>query len=862
MRIRTCIDFDWQFAQGDFPAATGAGFDDKAWRTVDVPHDWSIEATPHPDNPAKAGGGFFPGGIGWYRKRIDIPADLGERHILIEFDGVYMNSEVWCNGHSCGVRPYGYSSFCYDLTPFIKAGEAAFVAVRVDNSRQMNSRWYSGSGIYRHVWLTLAGPVRVDQWGTTVTTTEVSAERATVECAVNVVNESRGDADIEVCASLCGVSGASLAHGRAGILSHKAGTTTVNLALVVSSPHLWSPDTPHLYTLRIELKQKGALIDCYDTRFGIRTIRFDANEGFFLNGRALKFRGVNEHHDAGCLGAAVPDDVIRRRFRILKDMGCNAIRIAHNPASPTFLDLCDEMGFLVVEDAFDEWKDGKTPFGYGLYWDEWWERDLSDMIRRDRNHPCVVMWSVGNEIKEVREGRPEGLPIMRALRAVCHREDPTRPMTCGCCNSRETLAAGYGELMDVFGYNGGGGGCFDFEKDHATYPAMPMFASEHPHTLQTRGVYRTRSWYRDLARNLDNVKWYESECDPRDLVSRVKKVGGGVTASLSPNVCFRRRKVGGQPEPAVGGQPEPKVVGRPKLDLMRIPDLTDEELFTCFDEHYQSSYGNAVVRMSIFDSWRRTNRLPYFCGEFRWTGFDYLGECYSWPAKSWNFGIIDLCGFPKDAYFFYQSQWTDKPMVHILPHWTWPGLEGRSIPVIAYSNCERVELFLDGTSLGVKVLDALTMQRRWDVPYRPGVLKAVGYASQKSGVKAGGALVTCIHETAGQPAAIRLVSDTATLCADRTGIAHVTVSVVDAQGRFVPYANPDITVEVEGPARLIGLENGDPVDSTNYKLSHRKAFHSMMLAVIQAGDQAGRVTIRVSADGLKGAVCEIEEIRN
>jgi beta-galactosidase len=743
---KTLIDSDWRFALGDFPAAIQAEFDDTGWRQLDLPHDWSIEGTPDPAHPSRAAGGFFPGGLGWYRKRLDVPAD---RRVFIEFDGVYRNSEVWCNGHFCGRRPYGYSSFEYELTPYLVAGGPNVVAVRVDNSRQPNSRWYSGSGIYRHVWLTVTGPVRVAHWGTFVTATPEA-----VECAVTV----DGDA-AEIVASIvekpeCGVRNAE--NGR--VRFERPGLK------------LWSPDEPNLYTLRVELRRGAEVLDRYDTRFGVRTIRFDANEGFFLNGRSVKLQGVNEHHDAGCLGAAVPEAVWRRRLRILKAMGCNAIRTAHNPAAPALLDVCDEMGFMVIEEAFDEWRDGKTPFGYQLDWDEWWERDLADMIRRDRNHPCIVLWSVGNEIKEVRQGRPEGLPIMKALREVCHREDPTRPMTCGCCNSRETLKAGYGPLMDVFGYNGGGGGCFDYEKDHANYPGMPMLATEHPHTLQTRGVYRTRTWYRDLARN-------------------------------------------------------------PNVERMEIPHLTAEEVFTGFDEHYQSSYGNAVVRMSIFDSWRRTKSLPYFCGEFRWTGFDYLGECYGWPAKSWNFGIIDLAGFPKDAYYFYQSQWTTAPTVHVLPHWTWPGMEGKTIPVITYSNCDRVELFLNNESLGCGW--------RWDVPYQPGTLRAVAYRGEK-------VVATCVHETAGAPVALRLSGE------QDGDIAHVTVDVVDAQGRFVPHANPDITIEVTGPARLLGLENGDPLDTTNYKLNHRRAFHGKLLAIVQGND----FTLTAHAPGLSAVSAE------
>ena len=818
MRTRTCIDFDWRFELGDPLDAMGASFDATTWRQLDLPHDWSIEATPHPDNPAQAGGGFFPGGIGWYRKQIDIPAALGDDHVLIEFDGVYMNSEVWCNGHSLGVRPYGYSSFCYDLTPYVTPGETATIAVRVDNAQQKNSRWYSGSGIYRHVWLTIAGPVRVDHWGTTVTTPEVSTEKAVMACAVRVVNDSGADANVDVCASLIDTDGGSVdsssCRRQSVDLLVQAQDITGNLTIELPNPRLWSPESPHLYTLRVTIERDGEVLDTYDTRFGIRTLHFDADEGFFLNGQSLKMMGVNEHHDAGCLGAAVPDDVIRRRFRILKDMGCNAIRVAHNPASPTFLDLCDEMGLMVIEDAFDEWKDGKTPFGYGLYWDDWWERDLVDMIRRDRNHACIVMWSVGNEIKEVREGRAEGLPIMQALREVCHREDPTRPMTCGCCNTRETLAAGYGPLMDVVGYNGGGGSCFDYAKDHATYPEMLIFASEVPHSLQTRGVYRTRSWYRDLARN-------------------------------------------------------------PDVERMDVPHLTEEECFTEFNEHYQSSYDNAMVRISAIDSWRLTKTLPFMLGEFRWTGFDYIGECYRWPAKSWNFGVIDLCGFPKDTYYFYQSEWTREPMVHLLPHWTWSGLEGKRIPVIAYSNCERVELFLDGESLGVQTMDPEVMQLRWDVPYRPGELKAVGYGNGNlraslarqvypaggGGVEVRGEVIaSCVHTTAGNAAAISIYSDEPAVRADRTGVAHIAITIVDAAGRFVPHASHDVTVEVTGPARLIGLENGDPIDSTNYTLDHRKAFNGMLLAIVQAEDAPGTVTIRAKAAGLTGATCAVEAL--
>lgn len=789
MRIRTCIDLDWQFTLGDFPTAIQADFDDADWRTLDLPHDWSVEATPHPDAPARASGGFFPGGLGWYRKKLEIPQNLGDRRVLIEFDGVYQNSEVWCNGQFCGKRPYGYSSFCYDLTPYLDESKQATIAVRVDNSRQLNSRWYSGSGIYRHVWLTLASPVRVGHWGTFVTTPKVTKQQAQVNCDLTLINDAWDTTEVDVVATILEDQSVEPVASSIQVDAQNSATTSVDFE--IANPRLWSTDMPNLYTLRIELQRDGQTLDVYDTTFGIREIRYDASEGMFLNGKPIKMLGMNEHHDAGCVGAAVPDDVWKRRLEILKDMGCNAIRIAHNPAAPVLLDMCDEMGFMVFEDAFDEWRDGKTPFGYQLEWDQWWERDLSDMIRRDRNHPSVVMWSVGNEIKEVRTGSKHGLPMMKALQEVCHREDPTRPMTCGCCNSRETLEAGYQNYMDIFGYNGGGGGCFDYEKDHEQYPDMIMFASEVPHSLQTRGVYRTRSWYRDLKRN-------------------------------------------------------------PNVERLEVPHYTDEEVFTDFDEHYQSSYDNAMVRISSIDSWRRTRDLPYMCGEFRWTGFDYIGECYAWPCKNWNFGVIDLCGFPKDTFFFYQSEWTREPMVHVLPHWTWPGLEGKTIPVMVYTNCDSVELFFNGESLGKQAHDPGAMVLRWDVAYQPGEIRAVAY-------RGGEVVATCEHATAGEAAAMKLNAESE-IRADRTGVAHVEVEIVDAEGRFVPHARPRVTFEVEGPGRLIGLENGDPMDTTNYKLDHRCAFHGRMLAMVQATDEPGTITVTAKAEGFEPASVSISSV--
>lgn len=789
MRTRTCIDFDWRFNLGDVPAARTRDFKDADWRLLDLPHDWSIEAPPDRSHPAGACGGFYRGGIGWYRRALDLPKPLGNRRVLVEFDGAYMNSEVWCNGAFVGMRPYGYSSFCYDITRYVDDKRENVLAVRIDNARQLNSRWYTGSGIYRHVYLTIAAPVRVGHWGTYVTTPEVSREKATVRALTTVVNDSGVEERVTIQSTILGAAEKEMAADAVEVVVPASGSAERSQTLTVAQPALWCPETPSLYTLRTRILRDGVRVDEYSTPFGIRSLRFDANEGFFLNGQSLKMKGVCEHHDAGCVGAAVPDGVLRRRLRILKEMGCNAIRTSHNPPSSIFLDLCDEFGFMVMDEAFDEWRDGKTPFGYQLNWDEWWERDLVDMIRRDRNHPCVVMWSVGNEIKEVRTGNPVGLPIMKALVETAHRVDPTRPVTCGCCNIRETNAAGYGPLMDVVGYNGGGGSCFCYDQDHATYPDRKFVVTEEPHTLQTRGVYRTRTWYRDLARN-------------------------------------------------------------PNLERKDVPHLTETEVFTEFDDHYQSSYDNAMVRMSCRDTWRLTRDKPFLMGEFRWTGFDYIGECYAWPARSWNFGIIDLCGFPKDTYYFYQSQWTDKPMLHLLPHWTWPGKEGVTIPVWCYTNCERVELFQNGRSLGTQEIGD-RMNLSWDVRYEPGVIEAVGYR---------GSHAVCRQrtETAGPPAALILESDRNAIRADGCDVAHLTVRVVDAKGVFVPYAACEVRFDLQGAGRLIGVDNGDPLDLNDVKARQRRTFNGMCLAIVQGGRRPGMLEVVAVAEGLAPTRVRVE----
>jgi beta-galactosidase len=474
-------------------------------------------------------------------------------------------------------------------------------------------------------------------------------------------------------------------------------------------------------------------------------------------------------------------------------MGCNAIRTAHNPPSEELLHMCDKMGFMVMDEAFDEWlesfpfdgekkPEGKVKYGYHLYFNTWAEKDLTELIRRDRNHPSIILWSVGNEIPDACFER--GTERLKKLMKIIRKEDPTRPITSGITHMNLANASGFASQLDVTGYNEGGGSCFMYEKDHKTYPARIFIGSEVPHTFQTRGIYRTKSWYRNE-----------------------------------------------NPE-AVGG-------------ILKVPNLAEEEVFADVSRYYSSSYDNSLIRISARDSWRRTRDFPYMCGEFRWTGFDYLGESLlGWPAKFWNFGIIDMCGFPKDTYFFYKSQWTKDPMVHLLPHWNWKGKEGTKIPVVVYSNCESIELFLNGKSLGEKEM-ADKMDLVWQVPYESGILLAKGRKNGK---------VVCTKEivTSGIPAKILLLADRQTIQADKQDVLHVEVNILDKDNNFVPDASNRINFRAEGEATIVAVDNGDPLDEESFGSNTRRVFNGKCLVILKSTGKTGKFTIYGESDGLQG----------
>ena len=784
VRQHLLIDRDWKFIQSDVKGAEELNFNDVTWRTLNLPHDWSIEGEFREDAITKGPGGYLPTGIGWYRKHLSLSSIEKDQQYWIEFDGVYMNSDVWINGQHLGKHPYGYTSFYYDLTPYIKKGEN-IIAVKVDNSVQPNSRWYSGSGIYRHVWLNIAGPVHIAQWGIYITTPEVDSSSAKVLVRTSIENHFKVPRNIILKSVVLNESGKEIAFLETPV-SLSSGKTDVEQTISIPSPVLWSVDTPVLYTFRSSVLDGTKVNDDFTSTFGIRKIDFDKDKGFLLNGKYIKMNGVCMHHDAGCLGSAVPEQAWVRRLKLLKEMGCNAIRTSHNPPAPEFLDLCDKMGFLVMDEIFDEWieKKGQVGFSYHIYFEEWWKTDLLSMIYRDRNHPSVVIWSAGNEVPD--QVVENGSEVMRKLVETFHKEDPTRPVT----QANDRIAAGDGpaklpflELQDIVGYN-----------------------------------------YVD--------RWNER----RELYYSVDK----------------------------HDHPDWKMIGTENVSVGGLrgqysiaTDLSDKRPGRSRD------YRLAMIEAEQL--WKFTSVHDYVIGDFMWTGIDYLGEA-GWPSKSSSSGVIDLCGFPKDGYYFYQSQWTQKPMVHLFPHWNWTGHEGQVITVIAYTNCDTAELFLNGKSFGSKSYvfpqqghskswngyvrpyiapSTSDLHLSWDVPYEPGILKVVG--------KKDGKIISGEVRTTSKPSSIRLSVDRTEINANARDIANIKAEIVDENGLIVPDASNLIEFKVEGEGVLIGTDNGNPLDKTNMKSKQRSAYNGLALAVIQSTGKAGNIKITAASSGLKEA---------
>lgn len=762
IRETTSLDAGWRFYLGEVSGGEEPLLDDAAWRAVDVPHDWSVEAEYSPENVAE--NSWLPGGIAWYRRSFVVPPGWMGRNVLLRFDGVYMDSQVWLNGEQVGGRPYGFISFDCDLSGKLREGRNV-IAVRVNNTPAPTARFYHGGGIYGHVRLLVLPAIHiVPNGGVFVKTISANESRAELSLVTEVENRTMRASPVAVVHQLRRSDGAIVAKWETPRVQVAPGQrTTVEVDGSVASPQLWSPDSPHLYELVSALREGEADVDEVRTRIGIRTTRWDAATGFWLNDRNLKIRGVCEHWEMMPVGAAVPDALLERRLRHLQSMGVNAIRTAHNPFPPVFYDLCDRLGLLVMDEIFDGWhKKGANDYGERFF-TEWWRQDVADWVRRDRNHPSIIIYSIGNET---------GHADVHGITPEIRRHDPTRPTTGGMIT----------EGVDVMGFNGPGEITKNLEAARATHPGLPIILTEVPHTVQTRGFYRTLSWWRDAGNEREEYRPYASTEFFTD-----------------------------------GGHPR-----------------------------YNSSYDNATVRITARQSLVRTESTPWIAGEFRWTGYECFGEAHfmgrEFPKRTYNAGVIDLAGLPKDHFYLYQSRWTETPMVHLLPHWTHPGREGQTVPVVAYSNCDEAELFLNGQSLGRQRRSVL-LDFVWPVAYAAGEIKAIGY-------RAGLPVASAVHFTAGSPARIDLATDNATLAVDRGDVALVTFRIVDEAGRMVPWAHDELTFRTIGPVRTLGFENGDPMDGTASKAPVRKAFYGLGRGFFQANGEDGAV--EVFAAGILG----------
>ncbi|MET0393594.1 MAG: beta-galactosidase GalB [Chitinophagaceae bacterium] len=778
---RASFNEDWKFQLGGAgPGVTDATFDDHTWGSLRLPHDWSIGLPFDKDSPTGTGGGALRGGLGWYRKTFTVPASARGKKLFIDFDGVYMNSEVFINGHSLGVRPNGYISFRYDLTPYLRYGDTGnVIVVKVDNSQQPNSRWYSGSGIYRNVWLTTVNPVYVPQWGVSVTTPQVNRQTAAVRVQTHVRNETTTLQTIRLLTTLYDQNGKMVKQVAAGKSTAAGNTVLFDQELVIQNPSLWSLSNAAMYRAVTIVQVNGRTTDTYTTPFGIRYFRFDVDKGFFLNDQHVKIRGVCMHHDLGCLGTAINTRALERQLEILKAMGCNSIRTSHNPPAPELLELCDKMGFIVMDEAFDMWKKEKNKYDYHLAWDQWHARDLTDLVLRDRNHPSVFMWSVGNEIMEQWGDDTTGRKILRELVGLVKSLDTTR-LTVTANNEinawNNLLQA---NATDMIGYNYNHR---HWDSVQYRWGKKPFIVTESVSALQTRGHY-------DM---------------PSDSIRRW-----------------------------------PVAWDKPLTDANN--DLTCSAYENC-----STPWGSTHEEtLKVFE------KYDHISGMYIWTGFDYIGEPtpYPWPARSSYFGIVDLAGFPKDAYYLYQSVWTNKPVLHILPHWTWT--PGQTIDVWAYYNqADEAELFLNGRSLGVRKKQGGDLHVMWRMVFEPGVVKVVTRKNGKT-------VLTKDIRTAGKPAKIILQADRSAIKAGGADLSFITVKVTDKNGNIVPNADHLVRFSVSGPGFIAGTDNGSQTSLESFKSPQRKAFNGLCMALVQSAGRPGLITLHAAADGLQGASINI-----
>jgi len=765
-RIVEDFNKNWNFKLGDYPEAVNANYNVSDWRTLQLPHDWSIEGAFDKDAKTKQAQGFLPAGKGWYRKVFTIPASWKSKTVSIEFDGVFKNSEVFINGKSMGVRPNGYISFGYDLSPYLNYGQPNTIAVKVDNDSQPNSRWYTGSGIYRNVRLVTTEKLHVGKWGTFVTTPEVSTKNSKVHLEVTIDNDNDNAREFTLVTSILDAKNKEVANK---ISIEKIGAKTFETKvhdLDVLKSQLWNIENPYLYKVITKIYEKSVLVDNYETPLGFRYFNFDSEKGFSLNGVPTKIYGVCLHHDNGALGAVENIHAVRRKLALMKEMGANAIRMSHNPHSLEMMQLCDEMGFIVQDEAFDVWKKKKVTNDYHKDWDAWHKQDLEDFIKRDRNHPSVMMWSIGNEIREQFDST--GIAITRELAKIVKTLDVTRPVTSALTeNVIEKNFIYQSGALDLLGFN------YKHEdyKDFPTkFKGQKILASESVSALETRGHY-----------------------DQSDVIKAW---------------------------PVKHGAPF---------------DGNADWTVSAYDQ--VKSYWGATHE----ENWKTIKSQDFMAGTFIWTGFDYIGEPdpYPFPARSSYFGIVDLAGLPKDVYYMYQSEWSNKNVLHILPHWNWK--KDQEINVWAYyNNADEVELFLNGKSLGKKSKQNDDLHVSWKVKFVPGTLKAI---SRKNGKVV---LQKEIH-TAGEASKLDLKADKTEIKNDTYDLVYVTVSMTDKDGNLVPDAMDLINFEVTGGGKLVGVDNGYQANLESFKANSCKLFNGKCVAIIQSNGKGQKIQLKATA---------------
>ncbi|MEO7098884.1 MAG: beta-galactosidase GalB [Luteolibacter sp.] len=787
-------------APGEDVTFAQSGFDDKGWRTLSLPHDWGIEGEFDQALPGESGKlPWF--GVAWYRKNFELPASDAGRQFLLEIDGAMSYSAVWCNGKFVGGWPYGYASYRLDLTPFLKTGGSNVLSIRVDNPKE-SSRWYPGGGIYRNVWLLKTSAVHLDAWETFLTTPEVSSDSATIDLKAGLTNSDGRPAHVRVATQIfkCSpdgkVKGGALASSQPITLTINAGEKKIaNPRIILAKPHLWSIEKPELYSAVTLVQNEGKIVDRYETTFGIRTVEFTVDDGFHLNGKRVPIQGVCLHHDLGALGAAFNFRAAERQLQIMKEMGVNAIRTSHNPPAPELLDLCDRMGFLVMDEFSDTWTQAKKPNGYAKLFNDWSEADLRVMVRRDRNHPSVIFWSIGNEIGE--QADPKKHFIAAKLTEIVHSEDPTRRTTAGC-DRPQSGYNGFQKTVDVFGYNYKP---HEYAKFRAANPNEPLYGSETSSCISSRGEYA--------------------------FPVSDKKGDGKIGFQMSSYDLYAPGWAT-SPDTEFKGQDEnPFVAGEfvwTGFDYIGEPTPFNEDLTVLTNYHTPEDKAKAMEELKALGKIQVVSRSSYF-------------------------GIVDLAGFKKDRFYIYQARWRpDFPMAHILPHWNWPDRVGEVTPVHVYTSGDEAELFLNGRSLGRKKKVKFEYRLRWDdVKYAPGELKVVAY-------KNGREWATSVMKTAGAASQIKLSADRSTINNDGKDLSFITATVADSDAHLVPQSHPKLKFTISGPGEIVATDNGDATDHTSFKSPERLAFNGLALAIVRAKEGAsGPITLTATAEGLAPA---------